>query len=294
MDRGKYNMKAVAALVGLNPTTIRAWERRYQVLDPDRSESGHRIYSDSDVAKLRWIVDKQKEGLSVSKAIQLYEMPVNRAEVPHDYGVELRDQLFRALTNFEERHAHDIMNKAFSMFSFDKVIQDIVGPLLHEIRLKWESGEITIAHEHFATAFLRARLSTLSLQMPINPFLPRIVCVCAPEEEHELGLLFFTLYLRQSGFDVIFLGSGIPVPDLVAVTHQLQPKAVILSCTLSDHLPLLDEALDCLMADFPNLEIGLGGYAVDQLPERYGPHLLGADDQSWKSWLSRLTPVSGV
>ncbi|MCG4778791.1 MerR family transcriptional regulator, partial [Eggerthella lenta] len=85
-------------LVGLNPTTIRAWERRYQVLDPDRSESGHRIYSDNDVAKLRWIVDKQKEGLSVSKAIQLYEMPVNRTEVPIDYGIELRDQLFEALT----------------------------------------------------------------------------------------------------------------------------------------------------------------------------------------------------
>jgi methanogenic corrinoid protein MtbC1 len=292
MDRGKYNLKAVAALVGLNPTTIRACERRYQVLDPDRSESGHRIYSDSNVAKFRRIVDKQKEGLSDSKAIQLYEMTVNRAEVPHDYGVELRDQLFRALTNFEERHAHDIMNKAFSMFSCDKVIQDIVGPLLHEIRLKWESGENTIAHKHFATAFLRARLSTLSLQMPSNPFLPRIVCVCAPVEEHELGLLFFTLYLRQSGFDVIFLGSGILVPDLVSVTHQLQPKAV--SCTLSDHLPLLDEALDCFMADFPNLEIELGGYAVDQLPVRYGPHLLGADDQSWKSWLSRFTPVSGV
>ncbi|MFZ0076680.1 MerR family transcriptional regulator [Exiguobacterium undae] len=294
MDRGKYNIKAVAALVGLNPTTIRAWERRYQVLDPDRSESGHRIYSDSDVAKLRWIVDKQKEGLSVSKAIQLYEMPVNRTEVPTDYGIELRDQLFEALTNFEERHAHDIMNKAFSMFSFDKVIQDIVGPLLHEIGMKWEKGAITIAHEHFATAFLRARLSTLSLQMPINPFLPRILCVCAPEEEHELGLLFFTLYLRQSGFDVIFLGAGIPVQDLVTVTKQLTPRAVVLSCTISDHLKDLDEAIAQIQLEVPQTEIGLGGYAVDQHPEKYGDLLLGSHDAAWKSWLSRLTPTTGV
>ncbi|WP_114571005.1 MerR family transcriptional regulator [Exiguobacterium flavidum] len=294
MDRGKYNIKAVAALVGLNPTTIRAWERRYQVLEPDRSESGHRMYSDNDVAKLRWIVEKQKEGLSVSKAVQLYETPTVFNESTTDYAKDLRERLLDALIKFDEREAHDIMNKAFTMFSFDKVVGDIVGPLLNDIGYRWERGEINVAHEHFATAFLRARLSTLSLQMPINPFLPRIICVCAPDEEHELGLLFFTLYLRQMGFDVVFLGAGIPVSDLVKVNQQLKPRAIVLSCTLSEHLPGLDEALAALENESPETQIGLGGYAVEANAERYAEWYLGRDREEWGKWLGRLAPVSGV
>lgn len=156
----------MATLTGVNPTTIRAWERRYQFIVPSRTESGHRLYSDQDVEKIKWVVDKQKDGLSVSKAIQqLHQAPEPERTTAKLYDEELKDGLLHALLSFDERTAHDLINRAFNTFSFEKVTKDVIGPLLVEIGSRWENGSLTIANEHFATAFLRARLSTLSLQM---------------------------------------------------------------------------------------------------------------------------------
>lgn len=283
----KYSIKTVATLTGVNPTTIRAWERRYQFIVPNRTESGHRLYSDQDVEKIKWVVEKQKEGLTVSQAIQqLHEAP--QPQPTRLYDEELKDGLMAALLAFDERKAHDLINRAFNTFSFEKVTKDIIGPLLMDIGTSWENGTITITHEHFATAFLRARLSTLSLQMPTNPFLPRIICVCAPDEMHEIGLLFVTLYLRQSGYDVIFLGSGIPKEDLSKALHDIDAKCLIFSCTLTNHISGLLDAIQYVKEDHPELTIGVGGYAVSQQADLFEGAFLGDSPEEWKRWLSTI------
>ncbi|WP_214826663.1 MerR family transcriptional regulator [Exiguobacterium algae] len=285
----KYSIKTVASLTGVNPTTIRAWERRYQFIVPSRTESGHRLYSDQDVEKIKWVVDKQKEGLTVSQAIQqLQQAPEPEGEPNRLYDEELRMGLLDALLSFDERTAHDLINQAFNTFSFEKVTKDIIGPLLMEIGARWEDGSITIAHEHFATAFLRSRLSTLSLQMPLNPFLPRITCVCAPGEMHEIGLLFVTLYLRQHGYDVIFLGAGFPKEDLSKALHDIDTKCLIFACTLSEHLSALEEAIDYIGKDHPELMIGTGGYAVSSEASRFKDTFLGDTPEEWNEWLSTI------
>lgn len=283
----KYSIKTVASLTGVNPTTIRAWERRYQFIVPSRTDSGHRLYSDQDVEKIKWVVEKQREGLTVSQAIQqLHEAPKPKPD--RLYDEELMDGLLEALLAFDERKAHDLINRAFNTFSFEKVTKDIIGPLLMEIGTRWENGDITIAHEHFATAFLRARLSTLSLQMPMNPFLPRIICVCAPGEMHELGLLFVTLYLRQYGYDVIFLGAGFPKEDLNEALHDIDAKCLIFSCTLTEHLEDLKEAMRFIQADHPDLVIGAGGYAVSLHATEFESAFLGDTPEAWTEWLSTI------
>lgn len=285
----KYSIKTVAALTGVNPTTIRAWERRYQFIVPSRTESGHRLYSDQDVEKIKWVVDKQKEGLTVSQAIQqLHQAVAPEPKATRLYDEELKDGLLDSLLSFDERTAHDLINRAFNTFSFEKVTNDIIGPLLMEIGSRWEKGAITIAHEHFATAFLRSRLSTLSLQMPMNPFLPRITCVCAPGEMHEIGLLFVTLYLRQHGYDVIFLGSGFPKEDLNQALNDIDTKCLIFSCTLSEHIPELLEAMAYIRQDHPDLIIGAGGYAVKQASELFEGSFLGDGPEQWNEWLSTI------
>ncbi|TCI80180.1 MerR family transcriptional regulator [Exiguobacterium sp. SH0S1] len=283
----KYSIKTVASLTGVNPTTIRAWERRYQFIEPSRTDSGHRLYSDKDVEKIKWVVEKQREGLTVSQAIQqLHEAP--KPKPARLYDEELKDGLMDALLKFDERKAHDLMNRAFNTFSFEKVTKDIISPLLMDIGTRWENGEVTIAHEHFATSFFRARLSTLSLQMPMNPFLPRIICVCAPGEMHEIGLLFVTLYLRQYGFDVIFLGSGFPKEDLSMALHDIDAKCLIFSCTLTEHIANLQEAMRYIQAEHPDLVIGAGGYAVSQQASQFEGAFLGDTPEAWNEWLSTI------
>ncbi|EPE61235.1 merR regulatory family protein [Exiguobacterium sp. S17] len=283
----KYSIKTVASLTGVNPTTIRAWERRYQFIEPSRTESGHRLYSDQDVEKIKWVVEKQREGLTISQAIQqLHEAP--KPKPARLYDEELKDGLMDALLTFDERKAHDLMNRAFNTFSFEKVTKDIISPLLMDIGTRWENGMITIAHEHFATSFFRARLSTLSLQMPMNPFLPRIICVCAPGEMHEIGLLFVTLYLRQYGYDVIFLGSGFPKEDLSTALHDIDAKCLIFSCTLTEHISNLQEAMRYVQAEHPDLVIGAGGYAVSQQASQFEGAFLGDTPEAWNEWLSTI------
>lgn len=283
----KYSIKTVASMTGVNPTTIRAWERRYQFIEPSRTDSGHRLYSDQDVEKIKWIVEKQREGLAVSQAIQqLHEAP--KPKPARLYDEELKEGLMHALLAFDERRAHDLINCAFNTFSFEKVTKDIIGPLLMDIGTRWENGTITIAHEHFATAFFRARLSTLSLQMPMNPFLPRIICVCAPGEMHEIGLLFVTLYLRQYGYDVIFLGAGFPKEDLSTALHDIDAKCLIFSCTLTEHISGLQDAICYIQTEHPDLVIGAGGYAVSQQASQFEGAFLGDTPEAWNKWLSTI------
>lgn len=139
----KYSIKTVATLTGVNPTTIRAWERRYQFIVPSRTESGHRLYSDQDVEKIKWVVDKQKDGLSVSQAIQqLHQAPEPERTTAKLYDEELKDGLLHALLSFDERTAHDLINRAFNTFSGHERIQASLGVPMYfaDPYASWQRG----------------------------------------------------------------------------------------------------------------------------------------------------------
>ncbi|WP_121662623.1 MerR family transcriptional regulator [Metabacillus litoralis] len=295
---GKYNIKAVSKMLGIQAGTLRAWERRYNMIAPIRNESGHRLYTEEHIKILKWLITKVDKGFTISQAVNLLE--TNQASINEqvelktdgeqiDYSEDLMEELLYALLKFDESTAHDLLNKAFSLYSVDKVVIEILGTLLVKIGDKWENGKITSAHEHFASSFLRSRIGMILHTLPVDGLLPKVIGVCGPEESHELGLLIFTLYLRRKGFEVIYLGTSIAEGDIDIVLNEVKPEFLFLSCTLVSNVKKTLELVDELSLKYDSLQIGLGGKAFSkvtpQILEPYASFLLGEDKQHWESWL---------
>lgn len=292
---GKYNIKAVSKMLGIQPGTLRAWERRYQMIAPVRNESGHRLYTEEHVEILRWLISKINQGFTISQAVSLLEnsaLPLEKAEVPRrDMVDEIGDKLLTALLEFNSSKAHELINHAFSLFTIDKTVIDLLGPILIKVGDLWEEGSITTAHEHFASSFIRSRIEGLSNSFPHNSFLPKSIAVCGPGERHELGLLIYTLYLRRKGFEVVFLGTSLADNDLELVLDKVKPKFLFLSCTLDENREATLKLADELKKIYPALIIGLGGIAIDSMPleqqEEYQENIVGMTRAEWEKWLKK-------
>ncbi|WP_227395256.1 MerR family transcriptional regulator [Jeotgalibacillus aurantiacus] len=295
-EEGKYNIKAVSTMLGIQPGTLRAWERRYKMIAPVRNDSGHRLYTDEHVKKLKWLVEKVNAGFTISQAVTLSEQnSLNETDLDTKDKDQnrlnvIRKDLLNALLSFDENEAHDLINEAFSIYTIDKVLIDILGTVLIQIGHQWEQNKITTAHEHFATSILRSRIGILMHSFPQNSFLPKVVAVCAPGEWHELGLLIFTLFIRRKGFNVIYLGSSIIEEDINTVIETVKPKFLFFSCTINDNLPNALSLIKKLEEEYETLEIGIGGHAVHSIsPEQkqeFSHNLVGETSQEWEQWMS--------
>ncbi|MGI8315388.1 MerR family transcriptional regulator [Halobacillus mangrovi] len=290
----KYNIKAVSQIVGIQPGTLRAWERRYQMIRPSRNEAGHRLYSDEHLKILKWLMEKVNKGFTISQAVSLLESnqeTVTEGETTDNpsqlekIGEELLDQLL----SFNEHEAQRKLDHAFTLFTPETVAIDIIGPLLVRIGDLWEKNQITSAHEHFASHFIRSRIGMMLLSVPSEAILPKALLVCGPNERHELGLMIFALYLKRKGYEVIYLGQSIAGGDIDIVIEEVEPKFMFMSCTLKKNIPITVRLAESLQKQFPDLKIGLGGYAYDRLSEldkkRMEPFIVGNTRKDWDNWL---------
>ena len=293
---GKYNIKAISNMVGIQPGTLRAWERRYQILNPVRNESGHRLYTEEDLRKLKWLTEKVSGGFTISQAVSLLETESSTVGTFEEEGEvdspqKIRDELLTMLLSFEEGKAQDLINHAFSLYSVEKVVIDILGSLLVTVGEMWEKGQITSAHEHYTTQVLKTRISMIFYSLPSNGLLPKAIAVCGPNETHEVGLLVFTLFLRRKGFEVIYLGSSIEDKDVELIVKEVDPTFLFMSCTMMENAEKTLNLTNQMIKKFPHLKVGLGGYVFDGLDsKRKGqaqPFILGNTKEEWNSWLTK-------
>ncbi|MED3914263.1 MerR family transcriptional regulator [Priestia megaterium] len=293
---GKYNIKAISNMVGIQPGTLRAWERRYQILNPVRNDSGHRLYTEEDLGKLKWLTEKVSGGFTISQAVSLLETESSTVGTFEEEGEvdspqKIRDELLTMLLSFKEGKAQDLINHAFSLYSVEKVVIDILGSLLVTVGDMWEKGQITSAHEHYTTQVLKTRISMIFYSLPSNGLLPKAIAVCGPNETHEVGLLVFTLFLRRKGFEVIYLGSSIEDKDVELIVKEVDPTFLFMSCTMMENAEKTLNLTNQMIKKFPHLKVGLGGYVFDGLDsKRKGeaqPFILGNTKEEWNSWLTK-------
>ncbi|AVX10246.1 MULTISPECIES: MerR family transcriptional regulator [Priestia] len=293
---GKYNIKAISNMVGIQPGTLRAWERRYQILNPVRNDSGHRLYTEEDLRKLKWLTEKVSGGFTISQAVSLLETESSTVGTFEEEGEvdspqKIRDELLTMLLSFEEGKAQDLINHAFSLYSVEKVVIDILGSLLVTVGDMWEKGQITSAHEHYTTQVLKTRISMIFYSLPSNGLLPKAIAVCGPNETHEVGLLIFTLFLRRKGFEVIYLGSSIEDKDVELIVKEVDPTFLFMSCTMMENAEKTLNLTNQMIKKFPHLKVGLGGYVFGGLDsKRKGeaqPFILGNTKEEWNSWLTK-------
>ncbi|MFD9626805.1 MerR family transcriptional regulator [Peribacillus muralis] len=294
MQEGKYNIKAVSKLLNIQPGTLRAWERRYKFIEPVRNESGHRLYTEKHLQSLKWLINKTDQGFTISQAVSLLEssgseergLTENRKD---EQTIKLSDDLVEALLNFNENKAQMLISQAFSMYTIEHTIVNVLGSILVLLGDKWENGEITSAHEHFASNILKARISSIMHTIPTNGFLPKALTVCAPGEKHEFGLLIFTIFLKRKGYETIYLGESIADNDLFAVLDIIKPRYLFMSCSLQQNLEATLQLVEALKSRFPDVKVGVGGAALSFLSEEKREALcdvaMGETQADWEKWL---------
>lgn len=215
--------------VGVPVASLRAWETRYGLLSPDRTQGGFRLYGSDDVARVRAMKANLERGLSASEAARMAlaeSGPVE--EFPN--APEARAELAEALARFDESAAQTILDSLFATLTVEAVLRDVVVPYLHEVGEQWRRGELTIGQEHFASNVVRGRLMALARGWGRGSG-PLVVLACAEDEQHDMPLLLFGLVLRTYGWRVAYLGANTPLPSLVQAVRELAPDAVVVSGT---------------------------------------------------------------
>lgn len=244
-DDPKYPVKRVSDLTGINPVTLRAWERRYGVLKPERNENRYRLYSDRDLAILRWLINKKNSGVSISTASENLHDMIAQNDWPEviPFGIaqaktvslvppqRYAEDLFDLLKNHNEIEAARLFEEVISKFDLETILEKIITPTLISVGEAWFQGEIMISTEHFATAFLLSRLNNLYISLPIVNKGPKILIGGAPSEEHEMGALMMAVLLRNRGYRVEFLGANLHLDDLVDYAQQEKPAMVVLTAS---------------------------------------------------------------
>ncbi|MEX6503556.1 MerR family transcriptional regulator [Pseudomonas zhanjiangensis] len=252
-----FPIREVSRLTGVNPVTLRAWERRYGLIQPTRTESGHRLYSQADIEAVRSILAWIERGVAVSKvgkilakssATKVASAPVYE-EVAAGEWAQWQAQLRGALSAFDEVQLDRLYGQIFSSYPLPVVFQDILMPVWQDLLLRQDDFGQTSEWLMLDT-FLRAR-TLQRLQVLRSQAEARVLLAALPGHCRELELLVTGLLLSTPDISVSVLGVGQPLEELALVCERMQPQALVLFTNLppSDELPRvlgrLALALDC-------------------------------------------------
>ena len=222
---GELRIGELSRRSGVSPELLRAWERRYSLLQPARSAGGLRLYSLDDLSRVQAMQKHLSEGFAAAEAAAL----ANRSSPGDESSVEAgRNQLGEALASFDDGAANAAFDALLARFSLDTVLRDVVVPYLHELGEGWESGNVSIAQEHFASTLLRGRLLGLARGWG-QGMGHAAVLACAPGEHHDLGLLAFGLALRSRGWRIVYLGTDTPISSVADAARSCDPAFVVIS-----------------------------------------------------------------
>ncbi len=226
-------IRTIASLTGVNPITLRAWERRYGLIRPSRTAKGHRLYSQRDADQIRRVVSLVEEGVPISQVRPLLdaEAKSGTASARGPWRAYL-DQMLAAVSRFDEVALDRIYDEALSVHSIEGITQHLILPLLAGIGARWQRLAGAVAEEHFFCTFLRSKLGARLLHRARFANGPRIVAACAPGEQHEIGLLLFALEADAAGLRVILLGANAPFEEVALAQSRSMSSAVVISSSI--------------------------------------------------------------
>lgn len=294
MAERTYRIHIAAELSGVRVELIRAWERRYGVLKPQRTAAGYRVYTDRDVALLKRLKKLTDEGVAISEAATMLPQLVSELEAEpgalgapnHGNGKGLnleawREAALAAAEAYDQPRVSAVVDEVLSALPPLKAFDEVLAPLQHEVGERWHAGELSVVQEHLVSQVVRSRLVSLLHAAPDSGH-RNAVLACFPEEEHEIGLLGAALRLRHSGVRVTLLGQRVPAEDLGLVVAQLRPDLVGLSAVVDrgpeEFRRTLARVMEALPPDVPVWVGGAAAQAHVEVALRLGARVFSGED----------------
>ena len=303
-----FNLKVVLKETGLAADTLRAWERRYGMPMPERTPGGHRLYSQRDIETIKWLMARQAEGLSISRAVDLWnEQTASGSDpladsasrtsttasptlAPADTSLDaLRAEWIASCLKFNETAAEQTLNQAFSMFPVEAVCTNILQRALSEIGQLWFENRASVQQEHFASALAMRRLDALLAASPAPSRKQTVIIGCPADEWHAFTPLLLALLLRRRGLNVIYLGANVPNVQFAETATAVRADLVILVAqTLVTAASLQRVAQSLTSQDLPT---AFGGRIFSIFPtiaESIPGHFLGKSLEAGLDEVDRL------
>jgi DNA-binding transcriptional MerR regulator len=275
-DSAHLRIGALSRRVGVSPELLRAWEQRYGLLQPIRSPGGFRLYSTADEDRVRVMQRHLDAGVSAAQAarLALTSAPGRDDAAQPAELTRFSTELVSALDRLDEPSAHASLDRLLATFTLRTVLHDAVLPYLHALGERWERGETSVAHEHFASNLLRGRLLGLARGWGQGAG-PRAVLACAPGELHDLSLIIFGLILAGRGWVITYLGPDTPIATIQGTLSEVEARLVVISAMTSQRFRAAQPELTELVRHVP---VALaGGGATDVVARATGAFLLEGD-----------------
>ncbi len=263
-----YSISDLEKLSGIKAHTIRAWEQRYGIIEPQRTETNIRYYQDEDLRRLLNIALLNRNGHKISKIAdmdqrEIAEKVAELSEINFEYGTQL-DALTISMIEMDEFKFDRIVRTNIEQMGFEKTILSVIYPFLDKLGALWLTGSINPVQESFISNLIRQKIINAIDQEEINagPHTEKYILYLPAGERQELSLLFMQYLLRSRGKQVIYLGQDISLADLVDANKMHQPDFLFTIVTESFSRKPLEPYLSALQEKFPQAQILVSGYQV--------------------------------
>ncbi len=268
---GYYSIKDLERLTGIKAHTLRIWEKRYNIVEPQRSESNIRSYTDKNLKKLLNISILVKNGYKISRVADLCSSDINKkiieiSRLNNNHNSEI-EGLIISMIELDEAKFEKILNLSVIKMGFEKTVYNIIYPLFEKIGVLWQTGSINPAQEHFISNLVRRKLFVAidGLSYNTKAYAKNFVLFLPEWELHEIGLLLYDYLIRKSGNRVIYLGQSLPFEDLVSICNDINPEFILTSLTASVPAGELKEYLKQLSANFNDKSIFISGLQTSNI-----------------------------
>ncbi len=278
-----YTIKEAAARSGITIPLLRAWERRYGVVEPARTPSGYRLYDDRAMQRLRAMRRLVEGGWTPSNAAAhlrdapdatvdaILREPVEAAATGSaghvdDLAAELTDAFVAAAGDLDEAALEGVLDAMFASGSFEQVAERLVMPGLVALGEGWADGRVTVAAEHAAANAVGRRIGGAFLAAGRPDAEPGVALVgLPPGARHELGALTFATALRRSGVAVRYLGADLPEREWVAAARRTNAVAAVIGAVIEADVDPARRVVAALRRSRPDMVIALGGSAAPRI-----------------------------
>ena len=261
---GHFSISDLEQLSGIKAHTIRMWEQRYGLLQPVRTATNIRTYSDDDLRRLLNVTTLCGRGQRISQVAKLTDAEISEAVLAccddlHDYHRQV-NALLAAMLGFDESRLDQLLREANARLGFENMMLRVAYPLLQRIGLMWLAGTVDLAQEHMLAHLLRQKILAATDALPTVPITARRWVLFLPGDElHELALLFMNYLVRARGQHTLYLGQNLPTFGLTNVGAAYQPDAVATVLTTQPERGRVGEYAHELRALFPEAQLVLYG-----------------------------------
>ena len=290
-----YSINDLEKITGIKEHTIRIWEKRYNVVSPQRTDINIRFYSDEDLKRLLNISTLNKHGFKISDIVKMgYDsvcqkvLDISNTSSNHETSI---NNLIVSMIEMDEDKFEKVLSSAIIKIGFEKTITHIIYTFLEKVGVLWQVGTINPAQEHFITNLIRQKLIiAIDGQESFPKPDAKTFLLFLPENElHELGLLFYSYMIKRAGHKVIYLGQSVPLKDILEVIKIREADYIITYFVAAMDSNSIATYLSKISEGFENKDIFIAGYQVSQINEKLPENVKPLQDvEEFKSYLNRI------